>query len=138
MAFISATEPHISFYTQGGQTLLASTQFTADAQGAAITVGKGLYHVVFNLTAEDTAIDDTNAGIAYVQANTVAAATTWVEIGCIPFRAASSGGAGGGVAAVGAHSIVVDNPYDHQLRVAFEAIGSPDITFSATIYPVIR
>lgn len=129
------SEPDVSFYNNSGIELDASVVLAEDTDpvGVAVTVGKGRFDIVFTLEAKSTTIDGTNHGNFYVAANTKAATTTWKKLGCIHLDADVIDTAGAGVRIL----LPIYNPYDNQIKLVYDAVGTTSITISAYVYPVV-
>jgi len=121
----------------GPFALKASGALTASANGTAYEVGKGKFRIVTAVTAI-VVTANTEHYTVVIEANSRAASTVWNEIGV-----AFSGGAKevtGRSAddAADEYEIIVDNPYDYQIRVTHYIVGSSDvsITDSVKAYPL--
>ena len=116
---------------------------TAEAQsgdgilGSAVEVGRGDFDVVFSSAAlSDTGVGF-DIGLIIVQANTLAATTTWAEIGNLCLGDAT--GRGTALTSVTNAIVPVKNCGDYQVRLYGYCQGSTTImTVTAKIHPRIR
>jgi len=117
----------------------ANVKGSTKTSGTAYEVGKGKFRAVTAITVLD--VDDSDEHYTMVvEANTRADTSTWYEIGVL-----FSGGAHettGRTAddAADEYEIIIDNPYDYQVRVVTYLIGSTDtgITSSVKLYALDR
>jgi hypothetical protein len=124
----------IAWRTMGATALQAAVTITTSTQSTGVFCGRGLFEVVINVTALTTGVGF-DIVIFYVERNTIAADTTWQQIGALPV---------GDVTGVGLSNQGVDNYYfavhnsgDYQLRINAQVLGSAaSVTYSADIYPV--
>jgi len=132
----------IATWSPDGKNAPVTLRASATTTGAstkntdtAVLLGKGKYRVVTDVTVIETAGNDEGYTIV-LEANTRAATSTWYEIGTIGhFGAAEVTGRAADDAA-DEYEIIVDNPYDYQVRVVTYKIGSTPtgITFSVKAY----
>jgi hypothetical protein len=122
-----------SWNVMGQTTLVESKTITTSTTETAVFVGKGLMAVQINVSALTlgTGFDTVNF---LIQRNTVAAPTTWVEIGQRVFGDATGLGV-----AMGADNVmdIVNNDGDNQIRInAYVSGSATSVTYSATVAPV--
>lgn len=119
-----------------GVALATAATITADGVvGSAIVVGRGDYDIAITATLDHRTNWD--VGLLIVQANTLAASTTWVEIGNLCLGDVS----GTGRLLVSVTNIVlpVKNCGDHQIRLYGYIQGSAlGMTVTAACHPRIR
>jgi len=134
MTWQGSTDFEIPFRTMGAKALQASTSITSSTATTAVFVGKGLFAITIDVTALSlggAAFDTVNF---LVQRNTLAATTTWQEIGMLVVGDATGLGAALGV---DTYTIFVNNTGDNQVRIYAYVNGSTvSVTYSADIYPV--
>lgn len=121
----------------GPVSLWTAANTTTTANGTAATAGQGLYLIKIVASALEIASNDEIYGIS-VQANTVAASSTWYEIGRLTLGCLEKNGVGTDDIA-DTFWIGVYNPYDYQIRIRTVVAGTIDTTginFTADMYPV--
>ena len=117
-----------------GTAMSAATAFTADGVvGSAINVGRGAFDIAITVASYlgGTVFDSVNV---VIQANTLAATTTWTEIGNLVIGDA----AGRGVALTSAAPAIVGviNQGDNQIRAYCYLNGSAaSVTLTVKAYP---
>jgi hypothetical protein len=122
----------------GGTTLKAAALVATDTASTAVYLGKGKFRVVTTWTACEI---DNNDELYHVtlEANTRAVTGTWYEIACLAVLGDSvATGRGTDEASTGSKQIIVDNPYDYQVRVNTLVNGtvSTGCNFSVIAYPL--
>lgn len=134
MAWQGSTDFEIPFRTMGSKALQASTTITSSTATTAVFCGKGLFAIEIDVTALSlggAAFDTVNF---LIQANTLAATTTWQEIGMLVVGDATGLGAALGV---DTYMIFVNNCSDNQIRIYAYVNGSTvSVTYAAEITPV--
>lgn len=132
MAWQRANDETIPWRDVDGTVLQASTTNTSTTQSTAVELGKGSFIVEFKVTAvhQESGFDSV---ILWVESNTKADTTTYVQIGAMPIGDAT----GIGVAqTTGTFGVPVDNYNDNGVRINCAMQGSTDsITYSAKAYP---
>lgn len=121
----------------GAVTLEASAAHaTNDAVGTAVFIGKGKKRIVTDATVVKVS-GNNEMYLITLEANTIAATTTYKTIATLF--------AGGDTSVTGrdtddvldSQEIIIDNPYDYQVRVRSNMVGSsPSITYSVNAYPL--
>lgn len=122
----------------GGVTLMASATVTADGTATAVEIGKGKFRVVSTWTACDTT-DNDEIYVLTLEANKRSATSTWYEIGTICLEGDSvATGRDTDSAATGAVEVIIDNPYDYQVRVRKYVNGASPagLTVAVIAYPL--
>jgi hypothetical protein len=127
--FHTVTEDDFIFQN-AGIVLTASATITGDGSGSSIAVGKGIWDAKIDITVEDIALDGTNNWLFFIEANTKAATTTWIQLACLPAD-------GVVIDAIGAYMLTFKNPYDHQVRLRWKETGTASLTFSSNLFPVV-
>lgn len=121
----------------GGVELKAAGAETSSTAQSGVVVGKGKMRVVTTITAIDTAGNDEHYTVV-LEANTAAVTGTWYELGVLF--------SGGDSTTTGRSSddtadeleIIIDNPYDYQVRVRSYMIGgTTSLTYSVNAYPLL-
>ena len=121
----------------GPLALKASGAEAVSTDNTAVEIGKGQYRIDFVVTAIDVASTDEFYNLN-LEVNTRAATTTWKILGsvCIGTDGATAQDADD---TTGTYSLIVNNPYDYQIRVASKIAGtSPSITYAVNAYPLAR
>lgn len=135
MAFINADDSTIPWKGVDGTVLQASTTITSSTNTTGVEVGKGKFVVVITTTAihQESGFDNVSF---WVEANTKAATTTYTQLACLPIGDATGVGVAIGSTGVGSFPVYINNPYDYQIRLNVDVLGSTDsVTYSAKIYP---
>lgn len=122
----------------GAVELKAAGLVAADANGSAVYVGKGKMRIVSNITVIEVASNDEHY-TAVIEANTRAATSTWKEIGTLFARGALEITGRAADDAVDEEEIVIDNPYDYQIRVTTYVTGTiaTGINFTVNAYGLL-
>jgi len=122
----------------GPVTLLASVAETAStASFSNVEVGKGKMRVVTKYTAIDTIGTDEHYTVV-LEANTRAVTGTWYEIGTLLSVGAAATTGRSGADTADEVEIIVDNPYDYQVRVRSYMVGATtSLTYSVLGYSVL-
>ena len=124
----------------GGLELRASAAAGADATADAVEIGKGKYRIVTTWTGCE--VDDNDElYVITLEANTRYATSTWYEIGVLAVLGDSvATGRDTDNSSTGSVEIIVDNPYDYQVRVRTYVNGTitTGVTYSVTAYPLGR
>jgi len=123
---------------QSGVTLKAAAAVITDTVETAVEVGKGKYRLVLAITAIDADTADDLYSI-FIDANSRAATTTWKRITpkmCFGHATATGDDY---TDAAATYEIIVDNPYDYQLRVTTDVVGTvtTGINYSLIAYRLI-
>lgn len=122
----------------GAIPLKAAALIAADTDHLEVTVGHGPFCVRAAWTAAEIVSND-ELYVCKVFANTLAAPTTWTEIGTLFVLGATevTGGAGD-AAATGAIKAGFMNPYDYEVRLSTFVNGTiaTGLNFSADLYPI--
>lgn len=124
----------------GGVTLKTAAAVTADTTETAVFVGKGKFRVVLTWTTCEVATGNEFYNVL-LEANTRGATSTYKRIaplGC--FGHSSVTGDGSSTASTGEIEVLVDNPYDYQVRIVTYVNGTIDttgLTFGAVAYPLL-
>ena len=121
-----------------GVTLKSSGAVTTDTTETAVELGKGKYRIVIAITAIDVNAADDLYSI-FIDANTRNATSTWYRITpkmCFGHETATGDDDND---AADEYEIIVDNPYDYQLRVTTDVVGtvSTGITYSMVAYRLL-
>lgn len=121
-----------------GIALATAQTLTADGvAGAAIFVGRGAFDIAFTASITVEAGTDFDICLLIVQANTLAATTTWLEIGNLCLGDAL--GRGVALTTVTRAVIGVTNDGDNQIRLFAYLQGSVlTATITAIAYPRVR
>jgi hypothetical protein len=122
----------------GGVTIEASAAHGSnDATGTSVYVGKGKFRMVTAATVVKVSGTD-EIYFVTVEANSRGATTTWKTIGTV-FAGGYSSKTGRDTSDVAdEQEVIIDNPYDYQIRTRTNFSGSsPSITYSLTAYPLI-
>jgi hypothetical protein len=120
-----------------GINLRASTLITASAAGTAAYVGMGTFIARLILIAIE--VDSSNEGMFVdIQANTKAATSTWYDIARIGMFGDTVATGANADSTLGTYVQGIVNPYDHQLRVYTNIVGTIGTGFDYTldIYPM--
>lgn len=122
-----------------GVALKSAGAITSTTNETAVTLGKGRYRLYVNITA----IDDDAADDLYhilIQANTESATSTWYEL--TPKMCFGNSTATGDSTSdsTDTFDIIVDNPYDHQMRVRTIVKGTvtTGINYTVDAYQVLN
>jgi hypothetical protein len=120
----------------GGTALKAAGLVAVSTQETAVVVGKGKFRIVTTVTALEIASND-ELYIIDLEANTASATTTWYTIATLAALSATEI-IGKPDSVVGRYVTIVENPYDHQVRVTTSVKGSiaTGINFTVDAYPV--
>jgi hypothetical protein len=122
----------------GATVLKAAGLVAADTNHSAVLVGHGPFAIRAAWTANEIASND-ELYIVVVEANTLAATTTWTQIGVLLVTGATEviGGVADG-AATGAVKQGFINPYDYQIRLATYVNGAlaSGFNYSADLFPI--
>ena len=138
MAGTSATGATFSTENKlGGITLLAQGLVAASAQSSSTFLGKGRYRVVTTITAAEIATNDENY-VVDLEANTSGATTTWYRLATIYADGAKEITGRAVDATTDTYEVIVDNPYDYQVRVATNVSGTvaTGVNVGVVAYPV--
>jgi len=114
--------------TDSTTALAASNRITSDTTTTAVFVGKGLFAIEILVTEThfETGYD---AIFFYVEANTVAASSTYVQLDCLPIGDSAGVGFANNV---GNYVLIVNNIQDNQIRLNIKFKGSSDgVTYSS-------
>lgn len=123
---------------QGGTALKAAGLVAATAAGTGIQMGHGWFTVQMDWTAAEIASNDEFYKVT-IEANTLAATTTWTEIGVLAVLAATEVNASSGDAtATGSIRAAFFNTKNYQVRVKTWVSGTiaTGINYSASAYPI--
>ena len=124
----------IPWRTMGATALQASTTITSSTQSTGVFCGRGVFEVAINVTALSTGVGF-DIVIFYVERNTLAATTTWQQIGALPVG--DQTGVGLSNQGVDNYYFAVHNSGDNQIRINAQVLGSAaSVTYSADIYPL--
>ena len=122
----------------GAVALKAASAVTSDTTETAVEVGKGKFRLVIAITAIDVDTAD-DLYMVLFEANSRNATTTWSRI--TPKMAFGHSTATGDSSSDGTdtYEMIVDNPYDYQVRVKTIVVGtvSTGINYTADAYYVI-
>jgi hypothetical protein len=120
----------------GGVALKAAGLVAADDQSTAVIVGKGKFKLVVVISAIEIASND-EYYIIDLEANTAAATSTWFTLATL-FAGGATEKVNKPDGVVGTYVTLVENPYDYQVRVATNVMGTiaAGINFTVDIYPV--
>lgn len=116
----------------GAVALKAAGLIAASATETAVEVGKGKFRAVSTITAIETASGDEQY-IALIEANTRGATSTWYEIATLFARGASAATGRSAADVADAEEVIVDNPYDYQVRVRTYVVGSVSTGINYTV-----
>lgn len=116
----------------GAVALKAAGLVTAEANETAVEVGKGKMRIVTNITAIEIASNN-ELYISVIEANTRAATSTWYEIATLFARGAKEVTDRAADDAADEEEIIIDNPYDYQVRVTTYVVGSIDTGINYTV-----
>ena len=118
----------------GGTALQAAATITTDTASTAVVIGNGRFDVVIDVdaltlgTGGDLIVFD-------IEANSLAATSTWKSIGNLVLGDATARGQA--MTATGDYKISVDNQSDYQIRLYVYLTGSASsLTYSAYAYPI--
>jgi hypothetical protein len=121
----------------GGTALKATGAITASTQGSGVEVGKGKFRIVMTISAIEIASNTENY-IVDIEANTRTASSTWFTIGSFGiFGAQEMQGKPDSV--IGRYVLIVENPYDYQIRYTMSTAASgisTGINMTIDAYPV--
>lgn len=119
----------------GAVTLKAAGLVAETTNETAVYVGKGKMRIVTNITAIEVASNN-ELYIAVIEANDRSASTTWREIGTLFARGAKEVTGRTDDDSIDEEEIIIDNPYDYQVRVTTYVVGSiaTGINFTAKAY----
>lgn len=123
----------------GGVALKAAGLITADGTETGVELGKGKYRIVLTTTAVEIASND-ELYVVELEANTRYATSTYYTIGTVAVLGASEvTGRDTDTAAADSYEVIVDNPYDYQVRVRYYVNGTiaTGCNFSVTAYPLL-
>jgi hypothetical protein len=116
----------------GAVALKAAGLVAASATETAVEVGKGKFRIVSNITAIETASNNEMYNVV-LEANSRSATTTWNEIGTLFARGASETTGRSADDSTDEEEIIVDNPYDYQVRVHTYVVGSISTGINYTV-----
>lgn len=122
----------------GGVTLRSAAAVTADATATAVEIGKGKFRVVTTWTTCEV---DNNDELYHItlEANKRSATSTWYEIGTLAVLGDSvATGRDTDQTSTGAIEVIIDNPYDYQVRVRSYVNGTvaTGCSLSVIAYPL--
>lgn len=122
----------------GSISLKSAGAVTTSTNGTAAYAGKGKYLVKLVVSALD--VDTANdLYMIKIQANTADATTTWLDVS--PKMALGHSTATGDSASDEADTVywIIDNPYDHQLRVRTIIVGTvtTGINYTCDLIPLM-
>lgn len=123
----------------GGVTLKAAGLVAADKSETAVTIGKGKYRIVLATTAVEIA-DNDELYVVELEANTLNATSTYYTIATLAVLGALEvTGRDTDSSAAETYEIIVDNPYDYQVRVRTYVNGTvaTGVNFSVVAYPLM-
>lgn len=130
--------PYTPESMNGAISLKAAGLIAADTAHTEVEVGHGPFCVRAEWTANEIASND-ELYIVVVEANTLAAPTTWTQIGVLLVTGATEviGGIADGAAA-GSVKQGFNNPYDDKIRLKTFVNGSlaTGFNFFADLYPI--
>jgi hypothetical protein len=121
----------------GGIAVKAAGLVAATAQTTAVFAGRGL--ILFKLTTTECEIaSNTENYTVVVQANSVGAPSTWVDLGCVAVYGATEITGQADSADAEDKIAAVFNPYDHQIRLNIGVDGdvATGINFTCDAFPV--
>ena len=123
----------------GAVALKAAGAVTATGNETAVEVGKGAFKCVSNITAIDCDASD-DLFIAVIEANTRNATSTWLEIGTLFARGNATATGRSTNDSTDEEEIIVDNPYDYQVRVKtyLPTTTTSGINYTVNAYPLPR
>lgn len=124
----------------GAVSLKAAGLITADGTETAVIVGKGKYRIVLTTTAVEIASND-EFYLVELEANTSGATSTWYSIGVLAcLGALEVTHRDTDTAAAESYEVIVDNPYDYQVRVRYYVNGAiaTGANFTVDAYPLIH
>jgi hypothetical protein len=118
----------------GGVALKAAGLIAADTNSTAVNVGKGKYRIVTNMTAIEVASNDEHYTIVLEGSSD---GTNFYEIGTLASVGASEITGRAADDTADEVEVIVDNPYDYQVRVTTYVTGTiaTGINFTVTAYP---
>jgi hypothetical protein len=136
MAYANASWPNDN--KLGGVTLKAAAAVIADTNSTAVFLGKGKFRVVTTWT---TCEIDNNDELYHIclDADTLAAAATYYEIATLAVLGDSvATGRDADESSTGSKEVIVDNPYDSNVRVRTCVNGTvtTGCNFSVIAYPL--
>ncbi len=118
-------------WENGPVSLMASAQITGDTTGSLVPeLGRGIVCAVVDATIIAALTAGTNELHIALEANTVAAATTWHKFANLRLD-------GTIIDTLGKFFMMGYNQYDYQVRVDIVELGTADVTMSIAAY-VIR
>ncbi len=124
----------------GGTTLRASAVCITTENGTSYELGKGKFRIVLTWTACD--VDTTDEFYhPYIEANTRYATSTYYKIGSMGVYGAAAVTSDTVTPSAGSFEMIVDNPYDYQIRACCKVRGTPGttgLTYSVVAYPLGR
>ena len=122
----------------GAVALKAAGLITEDTMGTAVYFGKGKFRIVTDITVLEIASDDELYFID-IEANTRDATTTWLRVGHLFAGGAKEVTGRTGDDVVDEHEIIIDNPYDYQIRYHIWVVGSvtTGINFTVDAYRLL-
>jgi len=125
----------------GAVALKASGNTTGSTKtvGTAIEVGNGRFLCETKITVLDVASNDERYTID-IEANSRDATTTWRRVATVFAGGAKEVTGRDDDDAASEHQVIVDNPYDYQVRYVIYLVGSTatGITSAINLYPVPR
>ena len=135
MAYVNAKWPND--VKLGGTTLKAAGAITADTSSTAVFLGKGKFRIVTTWTTCVVTGSDELYHVC-LDADTRYAAATYYEIATLAVLGYSGAtGRDASDSGTGSKEIIVDNPYDSNVRVRTCVNGaSPSCNFSVIAYPL--
>jgi hypothetical protein len=116
----------------------ALTNATTKNVETAVEIGKGKFRIVTAVTAINVT-GDNDQYLMVLEANTRDATSTYYEIGTLFFGGAKEMTGRSADDAIDEYEIIVDNPYDYQVRVvSYIVASSGSITSSVKAYALDR
>ena len=124
-------------FGSGGVALKAAGLVAADTAETGVFLGRGWHVINLVWTACEAATNDEFYNVQF-QANTVAAATTWLDLPNVALGDTTLLGDAAETAATGDMAFAIFNPYDHQVRVNTWVTGTiaTGMNFAVTAYPI--
>ena len=116
----------------GAVALKAAGLIITETNETAVYVGKGKMRIVTNITAIEVASNN-ELYISVIEANTRGATSTWKEVLTLFARGAKEVTDRAADDAADEEEIIVDNPYDFNVRVTTYVIGSISTGINYTV-----
>jgi len=117
---------------KGAVDLKTAGLITEETNETAVYVGKGKFRIVTAITAIEVASNN-ELYISVIEANTRGATSTYYEIGTLFARGAKEVTDRAADDAADEEEIIIDNPYDYQVRVTTYVVGSISTGINYTV-----